>query len=139
MRSRRPRPEDVDQAEELDAYLHGRYADHLMAHDRVVPAWAWVNVLGHGSDVLISAVALAQPGPHELPESYRAWFRVRKALAEEIVRVLADTGCTLDTLQHEVLQGVELELAGSSEWFVRGPLETACVVLEALSAFRDDR
>ena len=34
---------------ECEAFLSGRYAQHLAELDLPVPVWAWMNTLAHGS------------------------------------------------------------------------------------------
>lgn len=50
-----PFPLGVMLAEEAEAFLAGRLADHLVATGRSVPAWALLNRLAHGGLPLVAA------------------------------------------------------------------------------------
>jgi len=137
MMGRRPSRPAIDRAEEAVAYQEGRYADFLVLHDRPVPSWAWVNAVTHGNALLIASLALAESSPLGTPEPLSYWYEARKAMAEELMRVVTESRRPVEDIQHEVLLGVELELAATSDWYVRGPLETACAVFDALAAYCD--
>lgn len=128
---------DPDPTEEGDAFRTGRYADYLVSRRQLVPPWAWVNALAHGSEVLVASLALAEPGPRDAAVELRSWYAARKALAEEVVSTLGVQGCSLDELQQGVLVGLELELAALNTWASPDPEELTCLVLDALHAYRD--
>lgn len=138
MMGRRSSRPAANQAEDVTAYHEGRYADHLVLHHRPVPSWAWVNAITHGNALLIASLALAESAPAGTPEPLCYWYEARKAMAEELMRVVTETRCPVEQVQQEVLLGLELELAASGDWYVRGPLETACAVFDALAAYCDE-
>lgn len=114
---RRPvgRMELRQMAEELSdesaAYLAGTYAETLGSRCRVVPAWAWTNLLAHGSapQLRLQAQALDRGLLHA-----RAWLAARAYLAAEIVERV-DRGASLTRLQREVLIPLELALVTRAE------------------------
>lgn len=118
------------------AYRAGRYADYLVSCDAEVPSWAWMNATAHGGEVLVASLALAEGGPRGTPPALEAWYRARKAIAEEVVVTLTVQGCTLAQLQAELLLGIELELAAVEGWATVHPEELTCLVLDALHSFR---
>lgn len=122
---------------ETDAYQSGRYADYLVGRGAGVPAWAWMNAVARGSEVLVASLALAEGSPRDAPERLRGWYLARKAIAEEAMSTIADEECTLAELQRGVLRGLELELAAVSIWAVPDPEELICLALEALHTYRN--
>lgn len=129
----RRRDPERELAEELiadcEAFLAGRYAEHLEARGRRVPAWAWVNLLAHGTgDELAAARHLVQDGTD--PRSQ--WRAARAFLAREVLEAAVAAGTTLDDLQRRVLIPLELELMGwpAALW---GPRH---VVLRVLGVLR---
>lgn len=62
------RPErDHDLVEGSEAFLTGRYREHLESRGEPLPAWAWVNRLAHGTVADIEALCV--PGPTSGPEA----------------------------------------------------------------------
>lgn len=133
----RPDRRPVEPEDEGDWFRTGRYADYLVAHRRPVPAWAWLNALAEGSEVLVASLALAEPGPRDAAEELRGWYALRKALAEEVVGTIGAEGCSLAEVQAAVLAGLELELAAASAWSAPDTDEVSAIVLQALQSFRD--
>ena len=126
--------------EEHESFRAGCYADHLVAAKQEVPPWAWLNALAQGSEVLVASLAVAQPGPRGAPPELHRWYVTRKALAAEVMRTLTAEGCSLVELQHDVLRGLELELAAAASWAAPPePQEVTGMVLEALHAFGGHR
>jgi hypothetical protein len=127
---------DADDEGRAAAYRAGRYADYLVSCDAEVPPWAWMNAPAHGGEVLVASLALAEGGPRGTAPTLEAWYRARKAIAEEVVVTLTLQGCTLAQLQAELLLGLELELAAATGWATVGPADLTCLVLDALHTFR---
>lgn len=128
---------EPDERGEASAYESGRYADYLISRGADVPAWAWMNAVARGSEVLVASLALAEGSPRDAPERLRGWYLARKAIAEEAMSTIADEECTLAELQRGVLRGLELELAAVSIWAVPDPEELICLALEALHTYRN--
>lgn len=102
-------------AAESAAYLMGTYAETMAARGRMVPRWAWTNLLAHGSadDLRRQAEALEEGRLHT-----RAWLGARGYLAAEIVDRL-ERGESLEELQHDVLVPIERSLMANSHGLMR--------------------
>lgn len=104
------RPERKALAAELvsdcEAFLLGRYAEHVSDRGVPVPVWAWTNLLAHGSESDLRAAGASLGAPRS-----DAWHAARARLADE---VLAATGPDrpLAELQAAALAPLELSLAG---------------------------
>ena len=119
----------------LAAFSSGRYADYLAGRGLPAPAWAWVNTVARGSTLLVASLAMADV-PGEAPEELRCWYRARKAMSQVVMEQLAQHQhrIPLAELQRRALVGLELELAATADAFPRGPVETTCLVVDALVA-----
>lgn len=128
------RPLRTDPQAALTSFEAGHYGEFLIEQGERVPGWAWLNAVARGSLLLVSSLAMATSvtagDPHLLP----AWRRARKAIAKAVLEHAERTGASLAEVQHEVLHGLELELAATAGIFERGPIETTCLVLDALGA-----
>lgn len=127
------RDPDRELGEELvaacEAFLEGRYAEHLERRGLRVPPWAWVNLLAHGTAAELDAarrVLADGEGPGA------AWRAARAFLAREVLEAAQAAGTDLADLQRRVLVPLELELMGwpAALW---GPRH---VVLRVLAALR---
>lgn len=121
------------------SFWNGRYADHLLQRGQAVPAWAWVNALAHGSTLLVASLATATPPAPDLTDAVSSWMRARKAMALAVMELVSREGIRLRELQLQVLVGIELELAAMDGVVNRGPIETACLVVDTLQAYSDQR
>jgi hypothetical protein len=102
----RDQPFARELVEECEAFLDGRMAERCVALGAPVPAWAWTNLLAHGT-----VQELAHPPIHGRgPKSpLWAWSQGRALLAAEVLdRVAGDDD--LRQLQHDVLVPLELDL-----------------------------
>ena len=83
-----------------EAFLDGSYAEHLRRAGVPVPAWAWLNLIAHGTLDELRALAT---GP--VPPS--VWPRARWFLAGEVVDAVESGWCSLAGLQRDVLIPLE--------------------------------
>jgi len=115
---------------ECEAFLCGHYAQYLRNENRPVPVWAWLNVLAHGSEEDITAVAASDP-PRRTSSNTAVWNQALAFLAQELMSQATVRGRPLADLQRSTLVPLELELAG-----LRAPpsVEPAKVVSSVLSA-----
>lgn len=91
---------------ECEAFVVGHYAEELRRKARLVPAWAWTNLLAHGSPDALREAGEASVGigpDHQ-------WLAARSYLAAEILARCARVD-DLVRLQVSVLRPLELELA----------------------------
>lgn len=106
----------------LEALLAGRYVDYLERRGRRVPAWAWTNLLAHGTEEALHRVMK----PRWPLWDHDAWRRARSYLAGEVLDA-ADRAGSLVTVQAAVLVPLELELvswrpsrsSSAGEWATR--------------------
>lgn len=121
---------------DCDALLTGRFAERLMETDRVVPAWAWLNLAAHGTER-----DLRRPRMVAATREQQSWCRARAYVAGEIVMLVDTTTETLAELQHDVLVPLELELLRERAPGARtaSPEAMALTVLAALDADRRAR
>jgi hypothetical protein len=117
---------------ECEAFLSGHSAQYFDQHNRPVPAWAWLNLLAHGTDDEIAALASGGPQP-ALPasETTAVWFQAVSLLGQELMIQATRRGRSLAELQRWTLVPLELELAGP-----RAPssVKPAALVTSVLSA-----
>jgi hypothetical protein len=92
------------EAEELiagcEAFLDGSYVEHLCRAGAPAPAWAWLNVIAHGTLDDLRALA-AGPVPPSV------WPRARWFLAGEVLDAVEGGQCSLAGLQRDVLIPLE--------------------------------
>jgi hypothetical protein len=108
-------PLSLDQAaalgDEVQAFVHGRLVDHLVAAGRLVPAWTVLNKLAHASEDELSELAATNNGEATgAPEAGEpAWLRAQRSLAAALT-----TGARrpddIASLQQKVLVPLELWL-----------------------------
>lgn len=75
-----------------------------------VPDWAWLNVLAHGSQDDIRALANGEP-PWRISSDTSVWHEALSFLAEELISQATRQGRALAVLQRSTLVPLELELA----------------------------
>ena len=98
-------------AQECEAFLNGTLAEYWEDKGVVVPVWAWINLLAHGSRAQI-AHSVSRPGRVRRPG--RSWAIARTYMAYEVLD-LVDDEFTLADMQATVLVPLELEMAARSE------------------------
>lgn len=103
----RRRRDAGDLTDEAQAFLDGRYAEHLSERSVWVPPWAWTNLLAHGSEDAVHGAAREIDGG--VPAT-RGWQAARGYLATELLRTAGPDG-SLHALQRDVLVPLELDLA----------------------------
>ena len=110
MWSCRYRPWERELVAECEAYLAGHYAQYLREAKRLIPTWAWLNVLAHGSEDDVAALAAGEPcrrGSTDAP----VWQQAVAFLAQEVLNQVAARGRPLADLQRSTLVPLEFELA----------------------------
>jgi len=118
---------------EVEAVLAGHLAEHLEQHERLVPAWAWLNLLAHGT-----GAELADAAGRERWHPSAAWFRARSFLAGEVLARADARHQPLEAIQSEVLIPLELRLADRPLTWRPVPAELVRLVLAALDARAGD-
>jgi hypothetical protein len=96
---------------ECEAFLNGSLAEYWDDKGVVVPVWAWMNLLAHGSEEQITET-VAQPARPR--RAVRNWRIARSYLATEVLDVV-DARFTLHDMQSTILVPLELEMAARPE------------------------
>jgi len=115
---------------DCEAFLAGQYVDRAEHASGGLPAWAWLNLLAHGShDELVEA--RARLGAVEADEwRDRRWRNAQGYLAGELLDACDGEPAALRSLQRRVLIPLELDLTSSVSRLDPGGLAKA--VLQAL-------
>lgn len=111
-----------------EAFLAGLYVDYLVDAGAGVPAWAWTNLLAHGTDEQLCAAAEVGPvGAGGL----EPWCAAQSYLAGEVLE-LAHRNGPLGKVQARALVPLELELVADPRVNRWGPGEWVAAVLASL-------
>ena len=118
---------------ETEAFLEGRIVEHLTAAGRMVPTWAVLNKLAHGSPGEIADLTQTDGHLGNAPEAGEpAWCAAQRSLAA----CLLARGAAPDDItqvQQRVLVPLELRLIEHSEVetvTLRQAIRAACDVLD---------
>ena len=87
---------------ECEAFFSGQYAQYLDNENRPIPVWAWLNVLAHGSEDDITALAAGEPPRRTFPET-AVWHQALAFLAQELMSQAARRGRPVADLQCSTL------------------------------------
>jgi hypothetical protein len=98
-------------ATECVAFLNGTLAEYWDEKGLVVPVWAWMNLLAHGSEALIGDSVWH---PYRPRRASRSWRIARTYLAYQVMDV-TEADFTLEDLQASLLVPLELELAARDD------------------------
>jgi hypothetical protein len=120
---------------ECESFLNGCFAEHLLAEGAVVPTWAWMNLLAHGTteDLAAPPVRLT-----DLPRSLDPWVQARAYLAAELLDVV-DARTPLVTVQRDTLIPLELAMMQRGPDDDRRPAAWVAEVTAALERRARDR
>jgi len=121
--------------DECEAFVSGRYLQYLNGDRRSVPEWAWLNVLAHGGEGDIRALAVGRPPRSSLHDA--TWRCALVFLAREVLSEVTRRGGTLLDLQRSILVPLELEFATADIWSLR-PAHVVGAVLTALAEHPSD-
>lgn len=114
-----------------EAFLQGRYHEHLVASGRLVPAWAWLNVLAHCTLAELREVATGQRWRSGWNGCPRLWREALAFMASEVLDAAGDeTG--LRSIQRSRLVPLELMLAETYGFGALTPAGLAGAVVTAL-------
>lgn len=119
---------------ECEAFLSGRLAEEMERDEDPLPAWAWCNMLAHGTPRQLRAMA----GGSLLQrfEASEAWERGLCFLAREILALVDEHRCTVEDIQRQVLVPLELEMSRDPGWVTTGPGLFVMRVVAALAHYR---
>ena len=94
---------------ECEAFLTGRFPEYLVDHGRLVPVWAQVNKLAHGSEDDIEADAAGHDSPVTASGGTQ-WQAAMSFLAQELISEATRRRVSVAELQRSILVPLELEL-----------------------------
>ena len=124
-RRRRQKADERRLVKECAAFLDGKFAESAVPAGELVPVWAWINLLAHGTEEQLRREIL-------MPAGVDDWHRARALLAARLLTG-ADAGDTsLAMIQRNVLVPLELEVMSSRIAYRRAP-QLVIGVLSALS------
>jgi hypothetical protein len=102
---------DSGLADEVEAFLEGRFVDHLATHGQPVPAWAVLNRLAHADHAeLVRLVDGDLLDPRYGGPKPHAWAVPERFIAANIVVTRGATPEGLREIQRGVLVPLELQL-----------------------------
>jgi hypothetical protein len=117
---------------ECEAFLTGHYVDRLLSEGRLVPSWAWLNLLAHGTESEIGACAETD-GTDGAVGARPDWHLVLAFLAQELLAEAARQGVAVAELQRRALVPLELALIGSRTRSIMAPPAFVSEVRQALA------
>ncbi|HLN05345.1 MAG TPA: hypothetical protein VK217_03635 [Acidimicrobiales bacterium] len=118
---------------DCEAFLAGHVAERIEGRAAGVPAWAWTNLLAHGSERdLRSERAVDRPRQVTSSDEWRA---ARSYLAAEVLNFASGLG-SLAELQRTVLVPLEQQFASLPEVGGWGPRQWVASVEAALDKHR---
>lgn len=125
-------PQVEELIQDLEAFLAGRYLDHLTTHALAVPTWAWLNKAAHGTEQELRHWYAVKLVLH--PAS--AWEAAAHYMVAEVLDAL-DAGWSLDELQREVLVPFESVVASDPDraWTPGGLAQD---VVKSMDAYIDE-
>lgn len=127
---RRLQRDGVALCRDAEAFLTGRLAERLAGGAASsVPAWAWTNLLAHGTEADLGGAAARVQGGRVHGE--RRWRQARSYLAAEVLEEARSYG-SLARLQSDVLVPLELDLATRGDVVAWWPAQWVGVVERAL-------
>ncbi|HTN80249.1 MAG TPA: hypothetical protein VMK16_11285 [Acidimicrobiales bacterium] len=118
---------DVELVAECESFLGGAYVERCEARGVSVPAWAWMNVLAHGTEAEIRAAAANRP-EHDDGRQALAF------VAGELVDLIDDGSLDLEVFQRDVLVPLELDVLGCPTTATWRPGQLAAGLLGTLPA-----
>ena len=126
----RRRSAAVTMVRDCEAFLAGEYVERAEHASGGLPAWAWLNLLAHGShDQLVEATArLGAVDADEWRD--RRWRNAQGYLAGELLDACNGEPAALRDLQRRVLVPLELDLTSAVTRL--DPAGLAKAVLDAL-------
>ncbi|HZU78555.1 MAG TPA: hypothetical protein VE991_01455 [Acidimicrobiales bacterium] len=124
-------PEGALLVRECEEFLDGRFALRLADAERPVPGWAWVNLLVHGSERLLRALAALAVAPWT-EDADQDWGHVTVVLAQRLCRVAETFEVDLVRLQRCALVPIELEMFHDPGWQQVGPGIVAMRIMSAI-------
>ena len=120
---------------DCEAFLAGRYLEHVDPPAGLAPPWTWMNLLAHGTvEQLAAALAMSGSGAPS-DRSSRTWHDARAFLATEVLEAAGGEPGRVRDLQARVLVPLELDLVDVNDV----DLSPRAMVSAVVRALEDDR
>lgn len=127
-------PDGRELVRECEAFLTGRYVEHVLDRGDHVPTWAWTNLLAHAeADQLRCPAKSFSVNWVELLEP---WLQARAYLAGEILDAANREG-SLSRVQRRMLVPLELRLAADPATRMLTSSHWVAMVLKALAPIKN--
>lgn len=126
-------PDGRELVRECEAFLTGRYVEHVLDRGDHVPTWAWTNLLAHGDAEQLRAPA--RSFAVNWAELLEPWLQARAYLAGEILDAAYREG-SLSRVQRRLLVPFELRLASDPATKMLTPGHWVAMVLKALAPIK---
>ena len=138
-RQNRPAQPPGGVGSECEAFLQGAYVEYLDSDGSIIPTWAWLNVLAHGTEDQIRSLATGTASQYEAAARGTEWHSIVSLLAVETLGQARATGRSVSEIQQSILVDVELALAreGHKRWLRPG--EVVGRTMAALHGHPSDR
>lgn len=124
----------ADLVQDAGAFLEGGLVEALEARKEAVPAWAWTNLLAHGSIERLRWASLEQ---RLGSDQNREWREGRSHLAHLVLQAAGPFGPMVMFQQDGALIPLELMLAAHPEPGRSSPGDWVAQVEAALKLYRD--
>lgn len=122
---------------ECEAFVTGRYVEHLAAHQIPVPAWTWLNLLAHGTmeDLRLDDSRLTARD-HRSPNDAELWRAARSYLSGEILELVESSNTSLRRIQAATIRPTESRACQAQQ---HAPWTADRMVTEVLSGLSQQR
>jgi hypothetical protein len=122
---RRRKTDERRLVKECEAFLEGKFAESAVPAGELVPVWAWVNLLAHGTEDQLRREVL-------MPASVDDWHRARALLAARLLAAAGARDTSLTVIQRDVLVPLELDVMSAKIAYRSAP-QLVIGVLRVLS------
>ena len=100
--------DELEIGNEWEAFLAGRWADHLWARGDAMPSWAWLNRVAHASEAELRTMSRARS---EAPShGCEGWGELQARVAGALLTQAAHGPLGVSALQQLILIPLELRL-----------------------------
>ena len=127
---------DSGVAEEVQAFVEGRLADHIRAQGDAIPAWAALNRLAHADHKTLVRLVEGE-GLNQFPvRRSHPWAEQERFVAGHLLATSGATPEALDRIQQQALVPLELSLIERSRTERFSPERVLDAGMKALDSYR---
>ena len=128
-----------DIGSDCEAFLHGTHVEYLDSAACIIPSWAWLNVLAHGTEDQITSLANGASSQYEAAGRGTEWASMMSLLAVEMLGLAKATSRSVSEIQRSILVDVEPALARECDNRCPRPREVVGRTMAALHGHPSDR